>query len=153
MWIIIMQYISRLQIFIIPLLLLSYCSPDDLQTDDGFIGLSSSIETLPAVVFASSTYLNDVETPPLKTITETFSTREKLLKTSVLPIIVNGQTSRHTLTQTYFVTRLVEAVKTLPPMEQYEFIPTKAFTDINNVLDEAGSEKREQLLAGMYHEF
>ena len=130
-----------------------HCSPDDLQTDDGFIGLSSSIETLPAVVFASSTYLNDVETPPLKTITETFSTREKLLKTSVLPIIVNGQTSRHTLTQTYFVTRLVEAVKTLPPMEQYEFIPTKAFTDINNVLDEAGSEKREQLLAGMNFDF
>ena len=139
--------------FVFILLLLPHCSPDDLQTDDGFIGLSSSIETLPAVVFASSTYLNDVETPPLKTITETFSTREKLLKTSVLPIIVNGQTSRHTLTQTYFVTRLVEAVKTLPPMEQYEFIPTKAFTDINNVLDEAGSEKREQLLAGMNIEF
>ena len=139
--------------FIFILKLLPHCSPDDLQTDDGFIGLSSSIETLPAVVFASSTYLNDVETPPLKTITETFSTREKLLKTSVLPIIVNGQTSRHTLTQTYFVTRLVEAVKTLPPMEQYEFIPTKAFTDINNVLDEAGSEKREQLLAGMNFEF
>ena len=139
--------------FIFILKLLPHCSPDDLQTDDGFIGLSSSIETLPAVVFASSTYLNDVETPPLKTITETFSTREKLLKTSVLPIIVNGQTSRHTLTQTYFVTRLVEAVKTLPPMEQYEFIPTKAFTDINNVLDEAGSEKREQLLAGMNFDF
>ena len=33
-------------------------------------------------------------------------------------------------------------------MEQYEFIPTKAFTDIHNVLDEAGSEKREQLLPG-----
>ena len=139
--------------FIFILKLFSHCSPDDLQTDDGFIGLSSSIETLPAVVFASSTYLNDVETPPLKTITETFSTGEKLLKTSVLPIIVNGQTSRHTLTQTYFVTRLVEAVKTLPPMEQYEFIPTKAFTDINNVLDEAGSEKREQLLAGMNFDF
>ena len=146
------QFDAR-KLFIFILKLLSHCSPDDLQTDDGFIGLSSSIETLPAVVFASSTYLNDVETPPLKTITETFSTREKLLKTSVLPIIVNGQTSRHTLTQTYFVTRLVEAVKTLPPMEQYEFIPTKAFTDINNVLDEAGSEKREQLLAGMNFDF
>ena len=84
----------------------------------------------------------------MKTITETFSTKEKLLKTSILPIVVNGKTSRHTLTQTYFVTRLVEAVKTLPPMEQYEFIPTKAFTDFSNVLDEAGSEKREQLLPG-----
>ena len=44
--------------------------------------------------------------------------------------------------------RLVEAVKTLPPMEAYEFIPTKAFTDFSNLLDEAGSEKREQLLPG-----
>ena len=125
-----------------------YFSPKDLQTDDGFINLASSIETLPAVVFASSTYLNGLETPPLKTITETFSTREKMLKTSLLPIVVNGKTAIHTLTQTYFVTRLVEAVKTLPPMEAYEFIPTKAFTDFSNVLDEAGSEKREQLLPG-----
>ena len=69
-----------------------------------------------------------------------------------MPIVVNGQTSRHTLTQTYFVTRLVEAVKTLPPMEQYEFIPTKAFTDFSNVLDEAGSEKREQLLPGIKYQ-
>ena len=67
--------------------------------------------------------------------------------------VVNGKTSRHTLTQTYFVTRLVEAVKTLPPMEQYEFIPTKAFTDFSNVLDEAGSEKREHLLPGKSYIF
>jgi len=71
-----------------------------------------------------------------------------MLKTSVLPVVVNGATRHHTLTQSYYVTRLVEAVKTLPPMEAYEFIPTKAFTDLNNVLDEAGSEKREQLLPG-----
>jgi hypothetical protein len=99
-------------------------------------------------MFASSSYLNGIGTPPLKTITETFSTTEQLLKTSVLPIVVNGKTSLHTFTQTYFVTRHVEAVKTLPPMEQYEFIPTKAFTDFSNVLDEAGSEKREHLLPG-----
>ena len=65
-----------------------------------------------------------------------------------LPIVVNGRTALHTLTQSYYVTRLVEAVKTLPPMENYEFIATKAFKDFNNVLDEAGSEKREQLLPG-----
>ena len=83
-------------------------------------------------------------------MTETFSTKELMLKTSVLPIVVNGATRHHTLTQSYYVTRLVEAVKTLPPMEAYEFIPTKAFTDFSNVLDEAGSEKREeQLLPGI----
>ncbi|XP_059079958.1 uncharacterized protein LOC131878073 isoform X2 [Tigriopus californicus] len=106
--------------------------------------ISSSIETLPAVHLASSSG----GTPPLKTVTETFSTKELMLKTSLLPIVVNGQTKLHTLTQSYYVTRLVEAVKTIPPMDSYEFIPTKAFTDFSNVLDEAGSEKREQLLPG-----
>ena len=34
-------------------------------------------------------------------------------------------------------------------MKPYDFIPTSAFTDLGNVLDEAGSEKREeQLLPG-----
>lgn len=103
--------------------------------------LASSIETLPAVVIASST----AATPALKTITETFSSTELMLKTSILPIVVNGKTNLHTLTQSYYVTRLIEAVKTLPPLE---FIPTSAFTDFDNVLEEAGSEKREQLLPG-----
>lgn len=106
--------------------------------------ISSSIETLPAVHLAASSD----GTPPLKTVTETFSTKELMLKTSLLPIVVNGQTKLHTLTQSYYVTRLVEAVKTIPPMDSYEFIPTKAFTDFSNVLDEAGSEKREHLLPG-----
>ena len=108
-------------------------------------------------------------TPPLKTVTETFSTKELILKTSVLPVIINGKTKHHTLTHSYYVTRLVEAVKvrnriSLNPrvglikhllqvmpstMKPYDFIPTSAFTDLGNVLDEAGSEKREeQLLPG-----
>ena len=50
-------------------------------------------------------------TPPLKTVTETFSTKELILKTSVLPVVINGKTKHHTLTHSYYVTRLVEAVK------------------------------------------
>ena len=66
------------------------------------------------------------------------------LKTSVLPIVLNGNTKLHTLTESYYVTRLIEAVKTVPP---FEFInPTSAFTDLDNVLEEAGSEKHEQFL-------
>ena len=68
-----------------------------------------------------------------------------MLKTSILPIVVNGNTKLHTLTNSFKVTRLIEAVKTLPP---FEFIPTSAFTNFDNVLEEAGSEKREQLLPG-----
>ena len=50
-------------------------------------------------------------TPPLQTITETFSTKELILKTSVLPVVINGKTKHHTLTHSYYVTRLLEAVK------------------------------------------
>ena len=105
------------------------------------VDLSSSIETLQAVVIASS----KGPTPALKTVTETFTSTELVLKTSILPIVVNGNTKLHTLTQSFKVTRLIEAVKTLPP---FEFIPTSAFTNFDNVLEEAGSEKREQLLPG-----
>jgi hypothetical protein len=82
------------------------------------------------------------------TLTFIFSTRELSLKTSVLPIVVNGKTSLHTLTQSFYVTKVIEAVKTVPAGDNYEFIATQAFKDFNNVLEEAGSEKREQLLPG-----
>jgi hypothetical protein len=103
------------------------------------LDLSSSHKTLPADGLASS----KIGTPELKTITETYSS--KALTTSILPIVVNGNTKLHTVTNSYYVTRLIEAVQTIPA---YEFIPTSAFTDFDNVLDEAGSEKREHLLPG-----
>ena len=127
------------------------------------LALRFSIQTLPPVSLTAAT-------PPLKTVTETFSTKELILKTSVLPVIINGKTKHHTLTHSYYVTRLVEAVKVrnrisvnlfglikfcpqvMPStMKPYDFIPTSAFTDLGNVLDEAGSEKREeQLLPGRH---
>ena len=120
-------------------------APENILTSSGpeytGVDLSSSIETLQAVVIASS----KGATPALKTVTETFTSTELVLKTSILPIVVNGNTKLHTLTQSFKVTRLIEAVKTLPP---FEFIPTSAFTNFDNVLEEAGSEKREQLLPG-----
>ena len=69
-----------------------------------FWALCFSIQTLPPVSLTAAT-------PPLKTITETFSTKELILKTSVLPVVINGKTKHHTLTHSYYVTRLVEAVK------------------------------------------
>jgi hypothetical protein len=53
------------------------------------------------------------------------STRELSLKTSILPIVVNGRTSLHTLTQSIYVTKLIEAVKTIPAADNYEFIATQ----------------------------
>lgn len=60
----------------------------------------TGIATLPPLLLPS-----DAETPPLETMTETFSTAERVLKTHVLPIVRNATTSKITLVQTYDVTR------------------------------------------------
>ncbi|XP_055693689.1 mucin-2 isoform X2 [Lutzomyia longipalpis] len=106
--------------------------------------LDSTIATLPPL------YLTDIgETPSLETLTETFSTSHVLLKTHILPIVYNeNSTDSHTLIQTYHVTRLVTATKTLPPMESYHFVPSKTFNEFNSRLDEAGSELHLELEFG-----
>ncbi|KAL3265497.1 hypothetical protein HHI36_009701 [Cryptolaemus montrouzieri] len=106
--------------------------------------LDSSVATLPPIYLAS-----DMETPPLETLTETFSTTETMLKTHILPIIHSpNDTSVSTLVQTYLITRLVTATKTLPPMEAYHFIPSKTLNEFNSHLDEAGSELHLELEFG-----
>ncbi|GAB0086900.1 uncharacterized protein DMENIID0001_011120 [Sergentomyia squamirostris] len=106
--------------------------------------LDSTIATLPPL------YMTDAgETPALETLTETFSTSHILLKTHILPVIYNeNNTESHTLIQTYHVTRLVTATKTLPPMESYHFVPSKKFNEFNSRLDEAGSELHLELEFG-----
>ncbi|KAK9759288.1 putative sperm flagellar membrane protein [Popillia japonica] len=106
--------------------------------------LDSSIATLPHLYLAS-----DMETPPLETLTETFSTSQTMLKTHILPVIRGpNETSSFTLVQTYLVSRLVTATKTLPPMEAYHFIPSKTLNEFNSHLDEAGSELHLELEFG-----
>lgn len=90
----------------------------------------------------------DTETPPLETLTETFSTTQIMLKTHILPVIRGENTTSHTLIQTYHVTRLVTATKTLPPMEVYQFVPSKRLNEFNSRLDEAGSELHLELEYG-----
>lgn len=104
--------------------------------------LDSSIATLPPLILAS-----DVETPPLETLTETFSTTQTMLKTHILPVLREGggNATSYTLTQTYMITRLVTATKTLPPMDAYHFNPSKALKEFNSKLDEAGSELNLEL--------
>lgn len=105
--------------------------------------LDTSIGTLPPI------YLSSEETVPLETMTETYSTTQTVLKTQILPIIQDGQNStRMTLVQTYFLTRMVTATKTLPPSEVYQFVASKRLKDINRNLDEAGSEIHLELEFG-----
>lgn len=106
--------------------------------------LDSSIATLPPIGLAY-----DAETPPLETMTETFSTTQLLLKTHILPVVYGGMnTSSYTLVQSYHITRIVTATKTLPPMEVYQFVPSKTLNEFNTRLDEAGSELHLELEFG-----
>ncbi|XP_025995350.2 flocculation protein FLO11 isoform X1 [Solenopsis invicta] len=103
--------------------------------------LDSSVATLPAISLDAAQ-----ATPPLETKTETFSTTQTLLKTHMLPVIYAGNsTTRLTLVQTYNIARVVTATKTLPPMEIYQFIPSKTLNEFNSKLDEAGSELHLEL--------
>ncbi|CAD7088345.1 unnamed protein product [Hermetia illucens] len=106
--------------------------------------LDSSIATLPPLYLTS-----DAETPPLETLTETFSTTQDMLKTHILPVIRDGgNATSYTLIQTYHITRLVTATKTLPPMDAYQFVPSKRLKEFNSRLDEAGSELHLELEFG-----
>lgn len=114
------------------------------QNYDKDNNLDSGIATLPALFLAS-----DMATPPLETLTETFSTTQDMLKTHILPIVHGAnETMSYTLVQTYHITRLVTATKTLPPMEAYHFVPSKTLKDFNSHLDEAGSELHLELEFG-----
>nr|SVE75591.1 EOG090X017N [Daphnia hispanica] len=106
---------------------------------------SSDTATLPAIIVAATEVTNDYT---MQTVTETFSTTELMLKTSILPYHRGGMTSHMTLTQSYYITRVVVAVKTVPPEDLYRFIPSKTLTDISTNLQEAGSEHNERLLPG-----
>ncbi|XP_047355802.1 mucin-17 isoform X2 [Vespa velutina] len=102
--------------------------------------LDSSVATLPAISLDAGQV-----TPPLETLTETFSTTQTLLKTHLLPVIHDGNTTKLTLVQTYNIARSVTATKTLPPMEIYQFIPSKTLNEFNSKLEEAGSELHLEL--------
>ena len=108
---------------------------------------SSDTATLPAIIVAATE--SGDPALDLQTVTETFSTTELAMKTSILPYLRGGSTSHMTLTQSYYITRVVVAVKTVPPPDLYQFIPSKTLTDISTNLQEAGSEHiNDRLLPG-----
>lgn len=101
-----------------------------------------TVVTLPVIAIAGS------ETLPLETMTDIFSTSEILLKTHLLPVVKDSNTTTITLVQTYEVTKVVSATKTLPPTELFQFIPSKTLNEFNTRLDEAGSELHLELEFG-----
>lgn len=104
--------------------------------DDG----PRDISTLPPVDIGE----NDISAI-LETVTETFSTTELMMKTSVLPVLRGGETSYYSLTQSYHITRVVTAIKTMPPYEAFAFIPENSLNEFNDQLLAEGTETGQSL--------
>ena len=116
-----------------------------MNIDDGLLGISSSIETLPPAYFDSANlYSAGFQTPPLRTVTDTSTRTTQRLKTNILPVVLDGVPTYSTLTQTYNVKILVEATKTLP----YEITPTKTFQDVKEEKEKVAADLLRQLLPG-----
>jgi hypothetical protein len=101
----------------------------------------NEIMTLPPIGLAGDALL-----PPFETKIETYSTTELMLKTTLLPVIKTDGTSYHTFTQSYYITRVVTALKTMPPMDVYRFSPNEDLVDFNDHLSLSGSENEARLV-------
>merc|ERR1712106_1023986 len=103
---------------------------------------STSIETASAFNFLNFNLEN-----PLETVTETLTSEEVIVKTSVVPVVVDEDfTSLQTLTQSFTVTSLVTAVKTLAASRPSNFAPSASFIDIDREFDNQESINRETFL-------
>jgi hypothetical protein len=54
------------------------------------------------------------ETPPL-VISRTYSVTERSMRTTVVPVFDGTVTTSHTVTESFFIRKLITAYKTLPP--------------------------------------
>ncbi|KAG8180099.1 hypothetical protein JTE90_027878 [Oedothorax gibbosus] len=50
-------------------------------------------------------------------VTRTYTTTERMLKTSVVPVLENDTTSYHTVTESFFILKLITGYKTMPAAE------------------------------------
>ncbi|GFY57836.1 DUF4758 domain-containing protein, partial [Trichonephila inaurata madagascariensis] len=64
-------------------------------------------------IFATISPL-DEDAPPHVVVTRTYTTTERMLKTSVVPVLENDTTSYHTVTESFFILKLITGYKTLP---------------------------------------
>ena len=130
----------------------SFVVEDDIQSTR-FItvtrSFTSDFTNLESTKIETPLVLNFVNLErPAETITETLTSEEVIVKTSVLPVIVDEDfTSLQTLTQSFTVTSLVTAVKTLAASRpSSNFAPSASFIDIDREFDNEESITRETFL-------
>lgn len=58
--------------------------------------------------------LSDENAIPHIVVTRTYTTTERMLKTSLVPVLENDTTAYHTVTESFFILKLITGYKTLP---------------------------------------
>lgn len=68
--------------------------------------------------------LSDEDAAPHIVVTRTYTTTERMLKTSLVPILDNDTTSYHTVTESFFILKLITGYKTLPAADMTLLLQT-----------------------------
>lgn len=77
-------------------------------------GINDAHDISPANNNAIFATLSDDDSAPHIVVTRTYTTTERMLKTSVVPVLENDTTSYHTVTESFFILKLITGYKTLP---------------------------------------
>lgn len=80
------------------------------------------------------------ETPPL-VISRTYSVTERSMRTTVVPVFDGTITTSHTVTESFFIRKLITAYKTMPPGDLFLLETGSPFMADSNVTTDLTSEE------------
>ncbi|GIX80842.1 DUF4758 domain-containing protein [Caerostris darwini] len=93
-------------------------------------------------IFATLSPL-DEDAPPHVVVTRTYTTTERMLKTSVVPVLENDTTSYRTVTESFFILKLITGYKTLPAADM-----TALHTEVSDTEFDESPDQLAGLLDG-----
>ncbi|XP_054710502.1 uncharacterized protein LOC129220173 [Uloborus diversus] len=103
-------------------------------------GINDAHDISPAnnnAIFATLSPIDDDAVPQV-VVTRTYTTTERMLKTSVVPISDNETTSYHTVTESFFILKLITGYKTLPASEMTMYPNETTETEFDESVDQLG---------------
>lgn len=104
------------------------------------IGINEAHDISPANNNAIFATLSDEDAAPHVVVTRTYTTTERMLKTSLVPVVENDTTSFHTVTESFFILKLITGYKTLPAADM---------TILHNDTSEAEFDESPDQLSGL----
>lgn len=110
------------------------------------IGINDAHDISPANNNAIFATLSDDDAAPHVVVTRTYTTTERMLKTSLVPILENDTTSYHTVTESFFILKLITGYKTLPAADV-----TMLYNETNDAEFDESSDQLGTILDGAVH--